>query len=612
MSQAPALSAAHLDELKWLQENPAFRERPATLREFLGPNYLNIEEKTRAKIKDVLAEIMGEEVSPHKPTLYELAIFTGAIGIGKTTVASIVLPYLVHWCLCLKDPQDFFNLLPGSRIAFMMMSTKATQAKEVLFGDIKARIGHSPWFQKHPIDANYKNQIRFEGEDIWILPGDSMETTYEGYNILGGILDEADSHKVTDNKDYAEVGYETIYNRMSSRFQDRGFLLIIGQMKKDSGFAGKKYRDFLERADALAFRLTIWESMGDEFYEHPDRGDGKKFWFDPVRKRFVPDEIISELSSTDHLLHIPEMYRNQFRTNPEKALKDLAGIPPKVQSPFISMVDRIYAARTRWVERHPGINPPVDEDNRIRVSFRAPNSLPRVAHLDVAYSGDHGDAYGIAMGHVPRMVDIEDELKPYIVIDFLYRIKVPPGQQVLLADARRLLYNLRDDRDFRIKDVSTDGFQSVDTRQQLERRRFLTFEISVDKEKAPYHDLREAIYENRIEFPPYLTLRTLADAEPVDILTTELEELMDMGKKIDHPVGGSKDVADAVAAVVSNLMGNTRYHQRSSTQDYGEMARPISSPFETGHRLASPPPGLSHPAFNGHNPGAPAAPRIGH
>lgn len=143
----------------------------------------------------------------------------------NTTMASVILPYMVHWVLCLKSPQEFFDLLPGSRIAFMMMSTSEDQAKETVFGDVKARIQYSPWFRDNfPYDPDFKNQIRFD-KDIWILPGSSMETSFEGYNILGGILDETDSHKVTQNKDYGEDGWNTINGRIDSRFQDRGFLL---------------------------------------------------------------------------------------------------------------------------------------------------------------------------------------------------------------------------------------------------------------------------------------------------------------------------------------------------------------------------------------------------
>src|ERR1051325_3227866 len=220
-----------LVELQWLKRNPEFFERPASITEFLGADYLNIAAGVRDGVKECLVEIFGEEPNEYNIAEVQRAIFTGGIGIGKTTLASIALPYMVHWCLCLKDPQSFFGLLPGSRIAFMMMSTSEKQEKEVLFGYIFARINHSPWFKKFPPDPKLTTQIHF-AKDIWIVPGDSSETTFEGYNILGGFIDEMDSHKVTEKKDYAEEGYSTIHSRITSRFGKRGLLILIGQMKK--------------------------------------------------------------------------------------------------------------------------------------------------------------------------------------------------------------------------------------------------------------------------------------------------------------------------------------------------------------------------------------------
>ena len=75
-------------ELEWLKENPEFEERPATLLEFLGPEYLNVESGIRERIKEELSNIMGEEVHADRITDYPLAMITGGIGIGKTTIAS--------------------------------------------------------------------------------------------------------------------------------------------------------------------------------------------------------------------------------------------------------------------------------------------------------------------------------------------------------------------------------------------------------------------------------------------------------------------------------------------------------------------------------------------
>lgn len=559
-------------ELAWLKRWPQFEQRPANFVEFLGPDYLNIHDRVRPRIRKELRNIIGEDVRGDRLSSFPLAIFTGAIGIGKTTVASIVLPYLAHWVLCLRDPQGFFNLLPGSRIAFMQMSTSESQAKEVLFGDIKARIEHSPWFQTHyPYDTKYKNQIRFPKE-VWILPGDSSETTFEGYNILGGILDEADSHKVTKDKDYAEEGFNTIHSRVASRFGDRGFTLIIGQMKNAGGFAARKYEEFMKRSDAYASKLTIWESFGWNHYEKDEEGNVKTFHYDTLRKEVVPSVLVENMEESQraHIIEIPELYRPDFLNNPEKALRDLAGIPPAVGDPFISLVYKIHDARDRWVERH-GVETPVRPDGRFEPWFKAKDSLKRALHVDLAYSSG-GDGLGMAMGHVRGMVEREREEKPYIIIDFVLRMKAPQGGEIFFGDVRRLIYELRDTLNFKVKIVTMDGFQSTDTSQQLRRNRFHSEVVSVDKDRLPYTDLREAIYEDRIEFPKYLTTLRPGSVEKVEILAKELEELIDKGNKIDHPINGTKDVADAVAGVTYTLMGDRSF--RSTARSIGISSDP--------------------------------------
>lgn len=582
-------------ELKFLKENPAFWQRPATITEFLGPDYLNIADRVRPGLRRALVRIFGKTVSPTVISRVRRALVTGGIGIGKTTFASIAIPYMVHWVSCLKNPQAYFNLMDGSRIAFMLMSTTENQAKEVLFGDIKARIQHSPWFKKNCMyDDAFKNQLRFP-KDVWVLPGNSAETSFEGYNILGGILDEGDSHKQTKDKDFAEAGYDTIHARIDSRFNDpttgdhRGLLICIGQMKKASGFMAKKKKELEKDSKALVVSMTIWESLGwAPNGSHPGylKKDGTRdsFWYDVMRKRPVPNAL-SGMIENENMIEVPMSFRANFENNPEKALRDLAGIPPASDQPFISLVDRITECTERWVESHrlkDGTVPvPVGTDPvrpTLGPSVRALDSLRRAAHIDIATSGD-GDALGLVMGHVSRLVDIEDELKPYIVIDFMLRIKASPGTEIMLSDIRQIIYELKDERNFRLKAVTMDGFQSTDTRQQLNKRRIASDYLSVDRQLAPYYDLREAIYERRIEFPPYMTYLNRGDTEVVEIAAKELRELSEQGNKVDHPTKGSKDVADCLAGVVYTLMGDRTYRRvaMSAPDGYGEAATDSST-----------------------------------
>jgi hypothetical protein len=589
-------------ELQWLVRNPAFNERPASLEEFLDSNYLNIAAGVREGVKECLVNIFGAEPNVYNLANVQRAMFTGAIGVGKTTFASIALPYMVHWCLCLKDPQDFFGLLPGSRIAFMMMSTSEKQAKEVLFGDIFARIKHSPWFKDWPHDPKFTTQIRF-AKEIWIVPGDSRETSFEGYNILGGIIDEIDSHTVTEKKDYAEAGYDTIHARITSRFQNRGLLMLIGQMKKSIGFAARKYEEFnTEGKDGgcYAKKLTIWESLGWPRFLNPD-GSRDSFWFDPKRKTIVPNMQL-DFVDKELLMEIPNTYKKDFKNNPEKALRDLAGIPPLVGDAFISMVDRVEICRDKWHARYDIETSPVGTNissPNFADWFYAPDSLRRVMHIDIAYSA-RGDALGMAMGHIREVTEIDGEMKPVIVFDMLLRMRALPGTQLQLADVRQIVYRLKNERRFNIKKVTLDGFQSTDTLQQLAKKRFQTEMISVDKDILPYHDLREAIYDGRVEFPRYQVYMKHGDVETKEIAVFEILRLIEKENgKIDHPEGGSKDVSDSMAGVVTTLMGDRSYRRGVSSS--GGSA---SSTIDDGSG------GIQLPGYNSDMPGGGYGSRI--
>ena len=355
-------------------------------------------------------------------------------------------------------------------------------------------------------------------------------------------------------------------------------------MKKGTGFAARKYDEFMKDPQSYVCRMTIWESFGWDKYTGKD-GVRKSFWYDIKRKSIVPT-LAAGVIKNKNLIEVPNAYRRPFEQSPEKALRDLAGIPPAAEDPFISLVDRIESCRERWIESH-GSESPVD-DNPPRPKFapwftnrgdadpkhglRAFDPRKRHIHIDLATSGD-GDALGMSMGHVPRIVEIDGEKKPYMVIDFMLRIKARSGMEIMLSDVRRYVYDLKEELGFKVVSVSMDGFQSTDTMQQLRKKRYKVDYLSVDKSTLPYEDLREAIYEERIEFPPYMTYLKHGDAERVEVAVKELMELQDTGKKIDHPVDGSKDLADTLAGVATTLMGDRTYrrgifsHTTASSRD---------------------------------------------
>lgn len=582
--------AEMLDDVRWIIEHPEFEERPPSISQFLGPDYLDIEKRVRRRIKAELVEIFGEEFRPGQIARYSEVLVTGGIGIGKTLIASIVLSYMACCTLCLVDPQDYYHLIKGSKIAFMMMSTKRTQALEVIFQDTKARIDNSPWFRnRYPRSEDFKNKIEFP-KNICIIPGDSLETTFEGYNLLGGVMDEIDSHKQTLVKDYAESGYATISARITSRFGRQGFLVLIGQTKTEGGFAMRRMAEFAERDDAYAVKMAIWESLDAENFS------GEAFYFDTLRSKIVPAHVFvaDGMSESPTMIKVPIEYLQQFTIDADKALRDLAGIPRKVTDPFIRNTDRMFSAVERYEQSHPWIPQPW-VDGKLFTGFRCDDGLPRLGHIDLAYSAKTGDAAALAIGHIKNYIETDEGVKPYIVIDVVCRLVPPSGRQLELAEVRDTLYTLVQ-RGFRVRRVTLDGFQSTDTMQMLRKRHISSDLLSVDRQLLPYSDLRDAIYEERIEFPHVMGRAKRTDTGEVDVLVKELSELGydPSGTKVDHPPGGTKDCADAVAGVVHNLMLRAR---RGGGREGPTMSgTKMSTTF--GHtNMAVNPPGMPIPTF---------------
>ena len=265
------------------------------------------------------------------------------------------------------------------------------------------------------------------------------------------------------------------------------------------------------------------------------------------------------------------MYRKDFMYAPFKALRDLAGRPAAVASPLFNDPQKIQEARKNWLWRNNVAEGPVDHKNRIAEWFKARNSIKRVVHVDIAISAQ-GDALGLAMGHVPEVVEIDGETKPFICIDLIMRFKAAPGSEIYLGDIRRIIYDLKDKRGFNIVLVTTDGYMGVDFRQQIERKHIRTDQISTDKTTIPYFDLYDAVTEDRIAIPPYMTGLGWDSPEPIDILFREISQLVEEGNKIEHPMDGSKDVADAVACVCSSLMGSKKFRRSGIANAQSEPA----------------------------------------
>ena len=148
-----------------------------------------------------------EEIFPDNVTTkYNTIVITGAIGLGKSTIAVICLLYLLYRLLCLKDPYLYYGLQPIDKISISLMNITIENAKGVALDKMNQMLLSSEWFMAHGemkgisnleyipqkhielITASSNNQVI--GRAIFCLDGDSVIKTTVGDYTLKSLVDE--------------------------------------------------------------------------------------------------------------------------------------------------------------------------------------------------------------------------------------------------------------------------------------------------------------------------------------------------------------------------------------------------------------------------------------
>jgi hypothetical protein len=311
--------------------------------------------------------------------------------------------------------------------------------------------------------------------------------------------------------------------------------------------------DFLERRmketkgekDVYVIKQrSLWEAKFPDY-------DGDFFYFDYGRMKIV-EEIERDRKT---VLKIPIMYLNDFESAPELSTRNLAGISLESISRFISNVDRIDdmfvdSGRKNLVE--------VKDDSTaiFDKKFKPVNDGVHAVHVDI---GVTGDAAGIALGHVSGV----DKGNYVFRIDCLIRLKGSESNPNILEEIRGIIYQLTQ-MGFNIGPVSLDGYQSTDFIQIMNRKGYDAYILSVDRAMTCYINMRQALYEGRINCPYH------------DYLAHELKTLENVNdKKVDHPVKGSKDMADALCGVLNSLIEKVPIESVVSDSDSQSKETPV-------------------------------------
>ena len=527
------------------------RDYPVGIREFVeSPDYLDDTSIYPANMASL--EALNNPGGWRIGTNYVEAILTGAIGTGKTTVALHSTLYQVYVLACLKSPHALFGLSESSEIAFILQAPTERLAKNIGFNRIRELVLNSKCFKgpNAPDKRTLKSQLAFPN-GVVIRPLTGSTTAALGANVMGGLIDELAfaehvqnsmrTRGLADEFDQGEQQYLTIQRRRKSRFLKHGrlpgLLCLVSSPQAPDDLMSRKLSEATTDLAIYVHNKRLWDVRPDDF--GPERF--KVFCGDENRPpRILADKERISKKEADLIDEIPEEFRREFTADIDSALRDIAGRASTGISPFMRNRKAVLECfKSESLLAVHTVDFSATPDVELAREHFPDLDKSRWAHVDLALSRDSA---GVACGYIQSFREVEGILRPVIVVDFTLEVVPPEVGEINFSRIRQLLIGLRN-RGLPIKWVSFDGFQSADSRQILAAEGFAVGLRSMDKSTQPYETLREAMYESRVIAPPHVKLQK-------ELVTLQFDVRR---QKVDHPVKGSKDIADALAGVVAGL-----------------------------------------------------------
>ena len=483
-------------------------------------------------------------------------ITTGATGQGKSLFSMIGALYDICKLLHVRNPHAKYAVAKTDKITLMLMNATMNLSKGVLYEQMMMALYESPFFKKKMALAGKYSLLE---KNIDIEFG-SRASSALGRLIFATIISEINFQNKTLTQ--AADNYNGIRQRLRSRFQTQfaypGRIWIDSSKSETGSFiedALLKGRSKEEMATVRLFDNPRWEVL-PPWKLPPFNGYFKVFKGNENRDPFIVEREDQLLGIDEsQVISVPKMYESDFIGNIQQSLQNIAGVSTQATHKFIPSVEKIDAC---FDHENPVTREIVALDmknekdiliNYIDFSKIKTDSRPRFIHIDLAYA-DGGDKTGIASTRLDgistisrldsstgKMVTIHE---PVFHTDFVIAIEAKSGQEVPIYKLENFLVDLKS-RNYKIAMVTMDGFQSKYMLQNLGLKGFLSEILSVDRTLDPYIEFKQAIMNDRWHSPSH------------PILIEEIKRLeLVKGQKVDHPIKGSKDLADAVAASIYN------------------------------------------------------------
>lgn len=501
---------------------------------------------------------------------YEEIFFTGATRTGKSSTGITATAYMTYRLQCLRDPQAYFDKKDVSIFSILFFNITKEAAAGVAFREFNDTLKTSPWFNMHgKFSASERNFYYIpEGNKVSIDYGSDAAHGL-GKQVFVGFMDEMNFAKAgVKDVQKAKAHMKDLYNTVAARVKGTfrmggevyGKIIGISSKKSDSDFMETYMQD--QVAAGAGDHIYIadapqWEVLPPSMFK-PEKfyiavGDKYKKGFVVPEQQTFP-EALEELKQQGYtLLQPPIDMKSEFLADFDIALRDLAGISIPGTLSFITQDQVSRCIGTRKNPFYSDILQIGTEDDysieeffHMDVVDKRLLGLQHFLHLDLSLNDDKTGISDICISGRKDIKDADGRIVslPTFTHVFSVSIQAPRGSNIAYDKITTFIVWLRK-QGFHFKGLSRDQFQSEYMAQLLEAKGFGKVpKLSLDRTPEGYTSLRAVLTEQRI------------DLLDVELLNNELIHLQrdSVSGRIDHPVGGSKDLSDTLAGSVWNAI----------------------------------------------------------
>lgn len=505
----------------------------------------------------------------NNPYQYSEICFTGGIGLGKSEMAKLGLCYLLYRLMCLKNPHLFYNKPLGKPILILFFNNNLKLAENVLLKPFVEMISSSPWFMERGRLAG-REHLRYVPDKLIRIDLGSNANHAIGQDVFAAMVDEinfASGADVSMEKSKVMEVYNAINTRITSRFRVEGNvhgkIFMVSSKKSEYDFLEQYAQKMKNNPNFYIVDDKIWNIVPPEKTGYSGNMFNLAIGGDILPSKIIKDnEDIEEYKKQGYeIMEVPIEEKQKFELDMERSLMDIAAVSVSYVTKFLNyeIISQCYSEDKNPFSQEiisTGIKDAMEISdffllNEIPKEIR---KKPTFIHIDTSLTGDRTGIGGVCMLGKERTdkfdMKANKTIKTYQTIYkhvFNVEIQCPKNSEISFQKTRNFISYLRQNG-FNICGITTDGFQSADTRQMLQLAGFENVDrLNFERTPEIYMNFRNALIEKRIK------LLRLENLERELLLV----ERNNQSGKITHPENtgdGHGDGADGCAGALYNAI----------------------------------------------------------